>query len=205
MGKIIIFLFFISLAFGENLNTTLKGSCQTQILKGVIDLVNGIIKVRNEVSKNLTLTYLLGYYPYIENITFSNLNCSINEGYESFLKISLYEKYKVTSPDIKISKRKHRLFYRISVYKFLDAIADSIFQNYGQYITNLNITLYIYDGKQNKYIPGCILSASYDNYLSGSYNIICKDNVFLFCVKEYKDIEKKNLKQRQNSKEDKNV
>ena len=203
MIKLFFIFLFITLAFAKTIILLPKSNCKSSILKDIVKLVNNIISVRNEISKNLTLTYLLGYYPHIENVTIKNINCTFNSEYEATLNIKLYEKYKVTSPDIKISKRIHRLFYRISAQKFFDALADAIFQNYGQYITNLNITLYVFDGKNNTYIPACYLYATYDDYLSGSYKIICTDQVFLFCKKEYQELENKALNGKE--KEDKDV
>jgi len=201
-----IFLFItLTITFARNtsLLTKTKNNCKTQILKDIVKLVNNIINIRNEISKNLTLTYLLGYYPHIENVTMKDISCKSDSEYESTLSIKLYEKYKVTSPDIKISKRIHRLFYRLSVQKFFDALADAIFQNYGQYITNLNITLYVFDGKNNTYVPACYLYATYDDYLSGSYKINCTDQIFLFCKNEYKELENKAIDGK--GKEDKDV
>ncbi len=203
MKKFFSIFLLITIAFAESIILLPKNNCRASVLEGIVKLVNNIINVRNEISKNLTLTYLLGYYPHIENVTLKNINCIFSPEYEITLNIKLYEKYKVTSPDIKISKRIHRLFYRLSAQKFFDAIADAIFQNYGQYITNLNITLYVFNGKNNTYIPGCFLYATYDDYLSGSYKINCTDEVFLFCKKEYKELENKTLNSKK--KEDKNV
>ena len=203
MKKIFFIILLITITFAKNIVFLPKNNCKVSVLEGIVKLINNIISIRNEISKNLTLTYLLGYYPHIENVTMENVNCKANLEYESTLNIKLYEMYKVISPDIKISKRIHRLFYRLSVQKFFDALADAVFQNYGQYITNLNITLYVFDGKNNTHIPACSLYATYDDYLSGSYKINCTDQVFLFCKKEYRELENKALNSKE--KEDKNV